>query len=402
MMIHPGDRTLKNMPYPVVEKTRGRDDESAQVPGFTPLPSKKILALVSDAFGGHGGIATFNRGFLTAIAAMDEVAAVRVLPRLVERDEPGPAKLIQNNAAAHGKAAYLKTLVRTLTSQSFDLVLCGHVNLLPFARLAQLRCRCPLGLVVHGIDVEQAAARPGLRFLARRVDRLISVSALTRERFLAWAPLRHGTASVLPNCVDLERFTPGPRSEILLDRYNLHGKKVLMTFGRLAGRDRQKGFDEVLEVMPELIKNHPDLVYLIVGDGPDRQRLESKAQRLGVGAAVVFAGRIDEGEKVDHYRLADLYVMPSRGEGFGIVILEALACGIPVIGSKVDGTREALLDGRLGTLVDPADHRELAETIERRLHSAVKGRPDGLETFSAEAFVERVQGVVRGNLRGES
>jgi len=92
-----------------------------------------------------------------------------------------------------------------------------------------------------------------------------------------------------------------------------------MTFGRLAGLDRQKGFDEVLEVLTELLKSHPDLVYLIVGDGPDRQRLQAKAQALGVSAAVVFAGRIAEDEKVDHYRLADLYVMPSRGEGFGIV-----------------------------------------------------------------------------------
>jgi len=141
---------------------------------------------------------------------MDEVADIRVLPRLVERAGPLPDKLIQEDAAAGGKIAYFKALLRTLTSESFDLVLCGHINLLPFARLAQLRCRCPLGLVVHGIDVKQAADRPGLRFLARRVDLLISVSGLTRDRFVAWAPLKHGRSTVLPNCVDLDRFTPGP------------------------------------------------------------------------------------------------------------------------------------------------------------------------------------------------
>jgi glycosyltransferase involved in cell wall biosynthesis len=374
------------------------NDESTQVSGFTPLPSKKILALVSDAFGGHGGIATFNRGFLTAIAAMDEVAAIRVLPRLVERDEPPPAKIIQENDAAGGIAAYFKALLRTLASGPFDLVICGHVNLLPFARLAQMRCRCPLGLVVHGIDVQEAANRLGLRYLARRVDLLISVSGLTRDRFVEWAPLKHGRSSILPNCVDLERFTPGPRSETLLDRYGLRNKQVLMTFGRLAGRDRQKGFDEVLEVLPELLKSRPDMVYLIVGDGPDRQRLQARAQALGVEDAVVFAGRIAEEEKVDHYRLADLYVMPSRGEGFGIVILEALACGIPVIGSRADGTREALLDGRLGELIDPTDPAELMETTERCLKSAIRGRPAGLETFSGEAFVERTQQIIHNTI----
>ena len=358
------------------------------------MTPKRVLAVVSDAFGGHGGIATFNRGFLTAVAAMPEVASVQVLARLAEQDEQLPAKLTQDDHATGSKAAYLKTLLLMLLAESFDLVICGHINLLPFARLAQMRCRSPLALVVHGIDVQQASDRMGLRYLARRVDLLISVSDLTRQRFLQWAPLKHGRTSILANCVDLQRFTPGPKSQTLMDRYVLHGKQVLMTFGRLAGRDRYKGFDEVLEVLPQLLNTRPDLVYLIVGDGPDRQRLQAKAQALGISTAVVFAGRIAEPEKVDHYRLADLYVMPSRGEGFGIVILEALACGIPVIGSRVDGTREALLNGKLGELVDPGNPVELIETIERRLRSAEKGRPQGLETFSAGAFAQRTQQIV--------
>ena len=357
--------------------------------------SKHVLALVGDAFGGHGGIATFNRGFLAAISAMDEVASVRVLPRLVKSYGQLPDKLIQVDDAAGGMTAYLKAFFRTLIPGGYDLVVCGHINLLPFARLAQLRCGCPLGLVVHGIDVQHAAKRLGLRFLAQRVDLLISVSGFTRDRFLSWAPLIHGHSRVLPNCVDIDRFTPGPKSDVLLDRYGLRNRKVLMTFGRLAGRDREKGFDEVLEVMPELLKGHPDIVYLIAGDGPDRQRLEAKAQALGVSEAVVFAGLITEEEKVEHYRLADLYVMPSRGEGFGIVVLEALACGIPVIGSRADGTREALLDGLLGELVDPDSPSELIEKIERGLKSEKKGRPKGLETFSSETFVQRTWTILK-------
>jgi hypothetical protein len=82
-------------------------------------------------------------------------------------------------------------------------------------------------------------------------------------------------------------------------------------------------------------------------------RLEEKANSLGLSDKVVFTGRISESEKVAHYNLADAYVMPSTGEGFGIVLIEAAACGVPVVGSRVDGSREALLDGRLGHLVDP-------------------------------------------------
>jgi glycosyltransferase involved in cell wall biosynthesis len=91
---------------------------------------------------------------------------------------------------------------------------------------------------------------------------------------------------------------------------------------------------------------------MIVGDGDDRGRLEEKVKSLGLSQQVIFAGKILEHEKASHYCLADAYVMPSHGEGFGIVFLEALACGVPVIGSKVDGSREALLDGQLGRLVD--------------------------------------------------
>src|SRR5439155_2564410 len=99
----------------------------------------------------------------------------------------------------------------------------------------------------------------------------------------------------------------------------------------------------------------PNVVYVVCGEGPDRSRLERKAVGLGVRDRVVFTGFIPEALKADYYRLADAYVMPSRGEGFGIVFLEAMACGIPVMGSRLDGSREALLDGELGVLVNPDD-----------------------------------------------
>ena len=113
-----------------------------------------------------------------------------------------------------------------------------------------------------------------------------------------------------------------------------------------------KGFDQVMDILPQIRQEIPNIAYLIVGDGSDRSRLEEKAKLMGIADNVVFAGRISESEKADHYRLADVYVMPSHG-GFGIVFLEAMACGIPVIGSKVDGSCEALKHGELGILVDP-------------------------------------------------
>jgi glycosyltransferase involved in cell wall biosynthesis len=125
----------------------------------------------------------------------------------------------------------------------------------------------------------------------------------------------------------------------------LQSSKVILTVGRLIGQERYKGFDEVIEIMPQLVKRFPNLKYLIVGDGPDRPRLEAKAVALGVSDNVVFSGYVAESEKVAHYNLADVYVMPSFGEGFGIVLIEAAACGVPVVGSWADGSCKALLDG---------------------------------------------------------
>lgn len=136
---------------------------------------------------------------------------------------------------------------------------------------------------------------------------------------------------------------------------------------RLASEERYKGIDEVMAVMPELLSIHPHLVYLVVGDGDDRARLENRAETLGISSHMRFTGKILEDEKVGHYRLADAFVMPGRGEGFGIVYLEAMACGVPVVGSLLDGSQEALLDGELGVLVDPEDRRSLISGIDEAL-----------------------------------
>src|SRR5205085_3283125 len=145
-------------------------------------------------------------------------------------------------------------------------------------------------------------------------------------------------------------------------------------------------------ILPLLSRDIPNIAYLIVGDGSDRLRLEQKARQLGVAERVIFAGHISEEEKPDHYRLADAYVMPSSGEGFGIVYLEALACGIPVIGSKIDGSRDALRDGRLGILVNPKDSDELRAAILQALaakEQRVNDRRNGVEYFSTDRFRQR-------------
>jgi asparagine synthase (glutamine-hydrolysing) len=367
-----------------------------------PQPQKlfRALALVTDAYGGHGGIAQFNRDLLASIAAMPECAQVVCLPRVISQPvESIPERVRFVAAAARGKGRYMVEFLRALRDGPYDTIVIGHINLASIGVWAVNRLRIPSQLIVHGIDAWAPHDNGPVRVSLSAIGSVIGVSQLTLDRLNSWANLAVSRQRVLPNCVDLDVFTPGPKPRDLVAGLGLEGKTVLMTFGRLASDERYKGFDEMLDTLPALKREVRDLKYLICGDGPDRSRLEAKAQKLGLADQVLFTGFVDEARKPDYYRLADAYVMPSRGEGFGIVLLEAVACGIPVVGSRVDGGREALLDGQLGELVDPARPEEIRAGVLRALRRG-HGRPRGLEQFSKEAFRERIALIVRDVLGG--
>lgn len=350
--------------------------------------------LLSDGFGGVGGIAKFNRDFIAALDAAEHIEHIAVLPRAI----PGPMSCaipeaaVYDRKAAAGKLAFIARCCRhALALETIDLVVCGHIHLLPAAwALARLR-RAQLALIIHGVEAWTPPRGILQRQMCGDIDALISVSRFTAARFSAWSRWPMAKTFILPNAVDLKRFVPRPKNSCLLAKHKLTGGKVILTLGRLAANERYKGCDEVIALMPRLLSRFPDLQYLIAGDGADRPRLAAKAEALGLGGAVVFAGPVAEADKVDIYNLADAFVMPSTGEGFGIVLIEAAACGVPVVSSRVDGSREALLDGRLGRLVDPADADELYAAIVASLDAGRPPRRDAaVEIFSDACFVRRV------------
>ena len=380
-------------------RARGLRKWSRQVHPVPP-PLFRALALVTDAYGGHGGIAKFNRDLLGSIAAMPECAEVVCLPRVISRPVEGlPERVRFLAAAAAGKLRFLRALAQAMRDGPYDLVIIGHINFAAVGAWAARRLGMPSQLIVHGIDCWKPHKSRAVRNSLARIDRVVGVSQLTLDRLNAWARLDPTRQRVLPNCVDLKQFTPGPKAPDLVASLGLAGKTVLMTFGRLASEERYKGFDEIIELMPSLGEEFPNLVYVICGNGPDQARLEAKCRQLGLADRVVFTGFVAEGRKPDYYRLADAYVMPSRGEGFGIVFLEAMACGIPVMGSRLDGGREALLGGQLGELVDPSSVDDVRAGVIRTLQRT-GGRPLGLAQFSAEAFRERVGRLVAGSMGG--
>ena len=357
-----------------------------------------ILMVLTDGFGGLGGIAKFNRDFICALNGCVLVERVHAVPRLIPEsiDEPVPESVVYDRAAARGRAAFLFRMAGHFFRRK-DLLICGHLYLLPAAWLVARVSRARLALIIHGVEAWTPPRRFLIKRLIRHVDAFIAVSHFSAERFSRWSGAPMERTFILPNCVDLDRFRPQRRDLNLARRYGVQTSKVMLTMGRLAAQERYKGCDQVIELMPRLLVRFPTLKYLIVGDGDDRPRLQAKAAALGVADSVVFTGHISEREKIAHYNLADVYVMPSTGEGFGIVLIEAAACGVPVVGSRMDGSREALLEGRLGRLVDPANQDELHEAISAVLETGHAGgadnarrRVDCVDTFSVENFRSRV------------
>ena len=346
----------------------------------------RVLLLTTDVYGGYGGIALYNRDFAAAIAAHPDCEELVVVPRLIPNvPEAIPPKVRFVARAAKNNFTYFRA-IRALGRERFDLVVCGHVNLLPVARMFSDKP----ALLVYGIEAWKPRRDRLRNRLAREAGAVISISDITLHRFLSWSSFA-GRTFILPNAIHLDEYTIAPRDPKLVARYGLEGKRVLLTVGRIVAAERYKGFDEVIEVLPDLPN---DVVYLIAGGGNDLGRLKHKVEKHRLGDRVIFTGLFPESEKRALYNLADVYVMPSRGEGFGFVLLEAMACGVPAIGSRHDGGREALRNGELGILVDPASCADLRLAIHELLARGEKKIPAGLDYFSFENFQARLHAIV--------
>jgi phosphatidyl-myo-inositol dimannoside synthase len=363
----------------------------------------RILFLSMEAFGGMGGIAQYNRDFLRALSAAPEVSEVVAVPRRMPLSpETLPPKLTYITGALPNRITYIKAVIKVLKENSrFEVIGCGHIKLLPMAFLAKLITRAPLFLVIYGIDAWKPINNAITKYFLSKIDVIISISDITKQRFIEWSHLIQKKYFILPNAIEQSDYGLGVKPRDLIERYKLADKTVLMTLGRLAPEEQYKGFDEIMELLPALAKQIPRITYLIVGDGGDRPRLEAKAQALGVRDRVVFTGYIPEAEKADYYRLADAFVMPGRGEGFGFVFLEAMACGIPVVGSRLDGSREALRGGALGTLVDPRHPEEIQAGVLKALQQPRGVIPPGLDYFSFENFAARCHAILRQMIKSK-
>ena len=247
----------------------------------------------------------------------------------------------------------------------------------------------------HGVFERSATLRAGLRRMLREADAVTSCSAFSLRDLHAFAPV-NGPAFVVPNGVNPSDFAcQNPGAEDI-------GRYVLAV-GRLVP---QKGFDLLIEAFASDALSGLNLA--IAGDGFQRDALETRAVELGIASRVRFLGSVDRGRLPRLLQGASVFAFPSRGEPFGIALLEAMAAGVPAVAAAAGGVPEFVLDGQNGILVEPEDVQGLVSAIARvnenrdlRERLVLGGRQTA-EDFAWRNIAERYESIFRDVLDGDA
>ncbi len=263
----------------------------------------------------------------------------------------------------------IKAVRRVCRAHDIEIIIAGQV--LPIGTVAwlhKLLTKTPYIICAHGMDITVPQYYLRKKRLLKRVlqnaHHLIANSNFT-SRELQSLDISSEKITVITPCPneyprDAEAIKQVKENEQFTD------KKIILTAGRLVER---KGHDLVIAALPQVLVEHPDAHYVIVGDGPQMEVLKIAAKKYGVEESITFAGAVTNEMLAAYYERSDVFVMPSRRlangdvEGFGIVYLEANSFGKPVIGGNSGGVPEAVIDGQTGLLVDPLLPDEIAAAI---------------------------------------
>lgn len=362
-----------------------------------------LLMLVTD-YSHRGGIGAYSETIAIALRRVRPALPLHVLTLNLD-----PAvDALEGAAVRHvpsQRSFALAAVAHAVRHRPAEVVI-THLHLIPLGLVVARLAGAKLTVTLHGFEV-WLGRRRRLRLLGNQVDRVMAISRPTAEHadrfFYRRVPRRFGPIPLLPPTVDPEQYHPRPEARPAFREAHGFGDDdlVLLTVGRLDASEQGKGHDRVLRALPQLLQTYPTVKYLIAGRGDDQPRLERIVEELGLAEVVTFAGFVDD--LADCYAGVDLFVMPSSQEGFGIVYIEALACGLPVVAGGIDGSVEAVLYGEAGFLCDPRSRdsvtRAIGTALERR--NSDDPRVDGarlhlrmVEAFGPAAMAERVDAML--------
>lgn len=365
---------------------------------------KDALILIID-IAQKRGIQEYNRRLFDSLESgfPDVNFTAIALLGSVESGRAGPWRNVDLKYCGNSMPVFLKKILFVIKALFYALVqrpkflLCCHVDLSPIAFLLKKIYGLKYAVLTHGIDCWQI--KSGVKYSGlKAADIITSISEYSRDKMISNG-VDAGKIKILHNTVDTSLFRRKNKNYELMNRLGIKDRRILLTVGKISSKERYKGHDVMLDVIAALGKEY---VWVVVGQGDDLGRLENKAKDSGISEKVRFVGEIAPDERPDYYNLCDIFVMPSKGEGFGIVFLEAMACGKPVIGGNRDGSSEPLMRGRLGFLVDPDDAKEIANAVENIFTAKDKRlEPDYLiketeENFGTDVFKKEVKKIFSG------
>jgi glycosyltransferase involved in cell wall biosynthesis len=256
-------------------------------------------------------------------------------------------------------------LPRLIADRRPDVILIGRESVVAEVPPVALRHGIPTVVLVQGgralrkmVDGDPDPLACHQRERVRQVDVVV---AIARHIQRALAPLSLRRVAVVPNPVDLERFSPGEKPPDLLRCHGIHPHDVVIA--HLSNLGPLKRPMDVIESAARVLAASPDFVYLIVGDGPYRARMEARCRELGIAQRLRFVGWVEHSEVPAYLRVADIVVMPSEREGLPLVYLETQASGRLLVASDIPATREVVVDGETGLIARCGDVADLAAKI---------------------------------------
>jgi phosphatidylinositol alpha-1,6-mannosyltransferase len=367
------------------------------------LPSsapKKILLVLPEAFDCSGGIQMFCRALCLAAGGLAQSRDASV-SALVLNDANAPDTRYINGGfasyqvAGKSKTKFISQYIQQIVRTRYDWIIFGHVLLSPLALLAKyFNPKAKTAVAAYGIEVWRPLSKLQRKAL-RTVDVVLAISEHTKAEVAKHGGVSADKVKIIPCTLDphwqIAPYAAGPARKLPL----------LLSVARLSKTDRYKGIDNVIRSLPAIVRETGPIEYRVVGLGDDLPRLRALANGLGVSRYVNFVGSLADAELREQYKSCSLFVMPSNKEGFGIVFLEAMAYGKPVVGGAHGGTPTVVKDGETGLLVDSSDVAGIADSITRLLGDeglreryGRAGRRRLLDEFTFQRFEHNLQAIL--------
>lgn len=363
---------------------------------------RRLLLLLPEAFGAAGGIQMFCRAYCMAAGRWAKESGAKVDALVLNDGESPDARYVNGGfrsylGAGKSKAKFVRHFTRRILATRYDWIVFGHVSLAPLALLAKrLNRRAKTVIITYGIEVWRPLTGAQRKALLL-ADAVLAISDFTKAELVRHSAIPADKIKIFPCTLDPHWEIDGSESTSEPG----YGRPAILSVTRMSREDRYKGIDSVIKGLPNVVSEVGPVEYRVAGQGDDVPRLRALAAGLGVERYVNFMGRVSDAELREQYKRCSLFVMPSRKEGFGIVFLEAMAFGKPVIGGVHGGTPSVVKDGETGLLVDSFDVPGIAHSITSLLSDkdtsekfGRAGRRRLVEEFTFDKFERNFREVI--------